>query len=88
MNNDLTDEQRARALELYYTWAESVILGRLYSMTAEDAHAWLAVEAHVLASHTRPDAEPEPEPEPEPDHVGNRARARAGARARDRPITL
>lgn len=60
MNNDLTDEQRARALELYNTWAEYHGLGRLYSMTEEDAHAWLAVEAHVLASHTRPDAESDP----------------------------
>ena len=48
MNNDLTDEQRARALELYNTWAEYHGLGPFYSMTAEDAHAWLAVEAHVL----------------------------------------
>ena len=44
MNNDLTDEQRARALELYNTWAEYHGLGRFYPMTAEDAHAWLAVE--------------------------------------------
>ena len=57
MNNDLTDEQRARALELYNTWAKYHGLGPFYSMTEEDARAWLAVEAHVLASHTRPDAE-------------------------------
>lgn len=52
MTDDLTDEQRARALDLYNTWAEYHGLGRLYSMTEEDARAWLAVEAYVLASHT------------------------------------
>lgn len=60
MNDDLTDEQRARALELYNTWAKYHGLGRFYSMTEEDARAWLAVGAHVLASHTRPDAESDP----------------------------
>ena len=60
MNNDLTDEQRARALGLYNTWTGYYGLGRLHSRTEENARAWLAVEAHVLASHTRPDAESDP----------------------------
>lgn len=60
MNDDLTDEQRARALELYSTWAEYHGLGLLYSMTEENVRAWLAMEAHVLASHTRPDTESDP----------------------------
>ena len=55
--NDLTDEQRARALEMYNTWAKPHGIGRADSMPTEVARGWLAVEAHVLASHTCPDVE-------------------------------
>ena len=52
--NDLTDEQRARALEMYNTWAKPHGIGRADSMPTEVARGWLAVEAHVLASHACP----------------------------------
>ena len=55
--NDLTDEQRARALEMYNTWAKPHGIGRADSMPAEVARGWLAVEAHMLASHACPDVE-------------------------------
>ena len=60
--NDLTPEQRARALELHrlyfrtLTGVESAITDAA-NMSPSSAKAWLAVKAHVLASHTCPDVE-------------------------------
>lgn len=57
MNDDLTDEQRARALELYRKYVQvrngspSSVDGR-ERLSNLSVRAWLAVEAHVLASHT------------------------------------
>ena len=55
--NDLTPEDRARALEMGCAWMAAHGLGRLGSLSVGDTRAWLAVEAHVLASHTCPDVE-------------------------------
>ncbi len=54
MNDDLTDEQRARALELRNTWANTISgLIHLEALpVSSHSHAWLALEAYVLASHT------------------------------------
>ena len=58
---DLTPEQRARALELYRLYFrlthdyESVTISP--DQLGNLANTWLAVEAHVLASHTCPDVE-------------------------------
>ena len=81
MNDDLTDEQRARALELYRKYVQvrngspSSVDGR-ERLSNLSVRAWLAVEAHVLASHTcrhvwRPTTRDEiqttaPEPKPDP----------------------
>lgn len=60
--NDLTPEQSARALELYRLYHylrsghESEVTG-VSGMLPKTVRAWLAVEAHVLASHTCPDVE-------------------------------
>ena len=60
--NDLTPEQRARALELYRLYHylrsghESEVTG-VSGMLPKTVRAWLAVEAHVLASHECPDVE-------------------------------
>ena len=52
MNDDLTDEQRARALELRNTWANTISgLIHLEALPVSHSHAWLAAEAYVLASH-------------------------------------
>ena len=57
---DLTPEQRARALELYRLYHyvrsghESEVTG-VSDMLPKTVRAWLAMEAHVLASHTCPD---------------------------------
>lgn len=55
--NDLTDEQRARALEMRNTFAYLIGMRATETLPAGQSHAWLAVEARVLASHTCPDAE-------------------------------
>lgn len=53
--NDLTDEQRARALELYRldyylrTGREAAVTD--FSEAPEIVKVWLAVEAHILQSH-------------------------------------
>lgn len=49
-----------QALELYNTWAEYHGYGRDESMPTKASRSWLALEEHVLASHTRPDAESDP----------------------------
>ena len=61
---DLTPEQRARALELYRLYFrlthdyESVTISP--DQLGNLANTWLAVEAHILASHTCPDVESDP----------------------------
>ena len=55
MNNDLTDEQRARALEMWRAAARADgVSERGLPGGINEGHAryWLAAEAHVLASHT------------------------------------
>ena len=55
MNDNLTDEQRTRALEMWRaaTRSDGVSEYALPSSISDDhARYWLAVEAHVLASHT------------------------------------
>ena len=64
MMTDLTDEQRARALEMWRAAvrADGVSECELPDTITEGlARYWLAAEAHVLASHT---CQPEPEPDP------------------------
>ena len=65
MMTDLTDEQRARALGVFRAYMSGVghdpaVTERL-TLSDPEARAWLAAEAHVLASHT---CQPEPEPDP------------------------
>ena len=52
MNDNLTDEQRARALELRNLVARSVGASVVSDMAPAQLHAWRAVEEHALASHT------------------------------------
>ena len=50
---DMTPEDRARALEMGNAWLAARGLGRVGdALSLGTARAWLAVEAHVLASHT------------------------------------
>ena len=57
--SDITPEQRARALELYRLWYEvrdgvASSIEHPEVLTDSGVRAWLAVEAHVLATHKCP----------------------------------
>lgn len=49
---DLTDEQRARALELRNVWADALGASTAAALPAHQSKAWLVMEDHVLKSHT------------------------------------
>lgn len=49
---DLTDEQRARALELRNVWADALGASTAAALPYHQSTAWLVMEDHVLKSHT------------------------------------
>ena len=55
--NDLTPEDRARALEMRNLWANAIGGRKGAVLDLALSRAWLDVEAYVLASHTCPDVE-------------------------------